>query len=80
MSDFWTQLGLTTQGKKIAALSVGGLVLANGTYLLFKKEETSKIEISSDEKSIEKSFVSPPPTPISEAAAPAPEERRPKSI
>ena len=79
MSDFWTQLGLTTQGKKIAALSVGGLVLANGTYLLFKKEETSKIEISSDEKSIEKSFVSPP-TPISEAAAPAPEERRPKSI
>ena len=79
MSDFWTQLGLTTQGKKLAAISVGGIVLATGTYLLFKKESTSKIAIKSTEKSMEKSFVSPPPTPISDAA-PAPEERRPKAI
>ena len=60
MSDLWTRFGLTTQGKKIAALTVGGLVFLTGTYLLMQKGNKSKILISSFEKSREKSIISPP--------------------
>ena len=51
-SEFWNRLGLTTQGKKIAAISVGGLVLATGTYLILQKKKR-KVKIKAIEKSAE---------------------------